>query len=33
MIAGYRDRQLIAQFTVEGAYNRTVFETFGWRSV
>jgi hypothetical protein len=28
MIAGYRDRQLIAPFTVEGACNRTVFETW-----
>lgn len=28
MIAGYRDRQLIAQFTVEGACNRIVFETW-----
>lgn len=26
MIAGYRDGQLIAPFTVEGACNRTVFE-------
>ena len=26
MIAGYRDRQLIAPFTIEGACNRTVFE-------
>ena len=26
MIAGYRDGQLIAPFTIEGAYNRTVFE-------
>jgi len=26
MIAGYRDAQLIAPFTVEGACNRTVFE-------
>lgn len=28
MIAGYRDSQLIAPFTVEGACNRTVFETW-----
>lgn len=28
MIAGYRDNQLIAPFTVEGACNRTVFETW-----
>ena len=28
MIAGYRDGQLIAPFTVEGACNRTVFETW-----
>ena len=28
MIAGYRDGQLIALFTVEGACNRTVFETW-----
>jgi len=26
MIAGYRDGQLIAPFTVEGACNRNVFE-------
>jgi transposase len=26
MIAGYRDGQLIAPFTIEGACNRTVFE-------
>ena len=26
MIAGYRDAQLIAPFTVEGACNRTIFE-------
>jgi hypothetical protein len=26
MIAGYRGRQLLAPFTVEGACNRTVFE-------
>jgi transposase len=26
MIAGYRDGQIIAPFTVEGACNRTVFE-------
>jgi transposase len=28
MIAGYRDAQLIAPFTVEGACNRVVFETW-----
>ncbi|OUL22812.1 DDE endonuclease [Nostoc sp. RF31YmG] len=28
MIAGYRDNLLIAPFTVEGACNRTVFETW-----
>ena len=28
MIAGYRDGQLIAPFTVEGSCNRTVFETW-----
>ena len=28
MIAGYRNGQLIAPFTVEGACNRTVFETW-----
>jgi transposase len=28
MIAGYRDSLLIAPFTVEGACNRTVFETW-----
>jgi hypothetical protein len=28
MIAGYRDSQLIAPFTIEGACNRTVFETW-----
>lgn len=28
MIAGYRDAQLIAPFTIEGACNRTVFETW-----
>lgn len=28
MIAGYRENQLIAPFTVEGACNRTVFETW-----
>ena len=28
MIAGYRDAQLIAPFTVEGSCNRTVFETW-----
>jgi transposase len=28
MIAGYREGQLIAPFTVEGACNRTVFETW-----
>lgn len=28
MIAGYRDGQLIAPFMVEGACNRTVFETW-----
>lgn len=28
MIAGYRDSQLIAPFTVEGACNRLVFETW-----
>jgi transposase len=28
MIAGYRGRQLIAPFTVDGACNRTVFETW-----
>jgi transposase len=28
MIAGYRDGELIAPFTVEGACNRTVFETW-----
>jgi hypothetical protein len=28
MIAGYRDSQLIAPFTVEGSCNRTVFETW-----
>ena len=28
MIAGYRDSQLIAPFTVEGACNRTVFDTW-----
>ena len=28
MIAGYCERQLIAPFTVEGACNRTVFETW-----
>lgn len=28
MIAGYRDGQLIAPFTVAGACNRTVFETW-----
>jgi len=28
MIAGYRDGQLIAPFTVEGACNRSVFETW-----
>jgi transposase len=28
MIAGYRDGQLIAPFTIEGACNRTVFETW-----
>lgn len=28
MIAGYRDSQLIAPFTVEGACNRSVFETW-----
>ncbi|MBD2667485.1 hypothetical protein B6N60_04576 [Richelia sinica FACHB-800] len=28
MIAGYRDHQLIAPFTIEGACNRTVFETW-----
>ncbi len=27
MIAGYRQGQLIAPFTVEGSCNRTVFET------
>ena len=28
MIAGYRGKELIAPFTVEGACNRTVFETW-----
>lgn len=28
MIAGYRDAQLIAPFTIEGACNRVVFETW-----
>lgn len=28
MIAGYRDGQLIAPFTVEGTCNRSVFETW-----
>lgn len=28
MIAGYRDGQLIAPFTVEGSCNRSVFETW-----
>ena len=28
MIAGYREGQIIAPFTVEGACNRTVFETW-----
>ncbi|MEH2052004.1 transposase, partial [Nostoc sp.] len=28
MIAGYRDGQIIAPFTIEGACNRTVFETW-----
>jgi hypothetical protein len=28
MIAGYRDGQLIAPFTVDGACNRSVFETW-----
>lgn len=28
MIAGYRDGELIAPFTVEGACNRSVFETW-----
>ena len=28
MIAGYREQQLIAPFTVEGACNRTMFETW-----
>ena len=28
MIAGYRDGQIIAPFTVEGSCNRTVFETW-----
>lgn len=28
MIAGYRNGQLIAPFTIEGACNRTVFETW-----
>jgi transposase len=28
MIAGYRGHHLIAPFTVEGACNRTVFETW-----
>ncbi len=28
MIAGYRDGQLIAPFTVEGSCNRTVFESW-----
>lgn len=28
MSAGYRDGQLIAPFTVDGACNRTVFETW-----
>jgi hypothetical protein len=28
LIAGYRGHQLIAPFTVEGACNRTVFETW-----
>jgi transposase len=28
MLAGYRDGQLIAPFTVEGSCNRTVFETW-----
>ena len=28
MIAGYRNGQLIAPFTVEGACNRTVFEVW-----
>lgn len=31
MIAGYRNGQLIAPFTVEGACNRTVFEI--WRNL
>ena len=28
LIAGYRGHQLIAPFTIEGACNRTVFETW-----
>ena len=28
MIAGYRNGQLIAPFTIEGSCNRTVFETW-----
>jgi len=28
MIAGYRDGELIAPFTIEGACNRTVFEVW-----
>jgi len=28
MIAGYRDGQIIAPFTIKGACNRTVFETW-----
>lgn len=28
MLVGYRGHQLIAPFTVEGACNRTVFETW-----